>query len=74
MTAGEFADAGGRRGVYRWGVAVLVSLAIAISYLDRQTLPWALQAIQADIPFSNQVNRQCRIDELQQRGRGGFRR
>lgn len=41
--------------VYRWGVAGLLSMAIAISYLDRQTLPWAIQAIQADIPFSNQV-------------------
>jgi MFS transporter, ACS family, hexuronate transporter len=41
--------------VYRWVVAALLSAAIAISYLDRQTLPWALQAIQADIPFSNQV-------------------
>ena len=40
---------------YRWMVAALLSVAIAISYLDRQTLPWALQAIQADIPFSNQV-------------------
>lgn len=28
---------------------------MAISYLDRQTLPWAIKAIQADIPFSNQV-------------------
>lgn len=42
-------------GSYRWMVAALLSVAIAISYLDRQTLPWALQAIQADIPFSNQV-------------------
>jgi MFS transporter, ACS family, hexuronate transporter len=40
---------------YRWMIAALLSVAIAISYLDRQTLPWALQAIQADIPFSNQV-------------------
>jgi ACS family hexuronate transporter-like MFS transporter len=39
----------------RWSIAVLVSAAIAISYLDRQTLPWAIQAVQADIPFSNQV-------------------
>lgn len=38
-----------------WGVAFLVSAAIAISYLDRQTLPWAIKAIQADIPFSNQI-------------------
>jgi len=34
---------------------LLVSAAIAISYLDRQTLPWAIQAIQADIPFRNQI-------------------
>lgn len=40
---------------YRWLVAALLSVAIAISYLDRQTLPWALQAIQADIPFNNQI-------------------
>ncbi|HWA11386.1 MAG TPA: MFS transporter [Opitutaceae bacterium] len=39
----------------RWRIAFLVSTAIAISYLDRQTLPWALSAIQADIPISNQV-------------------
>src|SRR5215472_1600393 len=38
-----------------WGVAFLVSAAIAISYLDRQTLPWAIKAIQADIPFSNEM-------------------
>lgn len=38
-----------------WRIALLVSAAIAISYLDRQTLPWALKAIQVDIPFSNQV-------------------
>ncbi len=36
-------------------MAFLVSAAIAISYLDRQTLPWAIKAIQADIPFSNQI-------------------
>ena len=39
----------------RWSIAFLVSAAIAISYLDRQTLPWAIQAIQVDIPFSNQI-------------------
>jgi len=38
-----------------WALAVLVSAAIAISYLDRQTLPWAIKAIQADIPIGNQV-------------------
>jgi ACS family hexuronate transporter-like MFS transporter len=39
----------------RWRIALLVSAAIAISYLDRQTLPWAIKAIQADIPFNNQA-------------------
>src|SRR3569833_483329 len=39
----------------RWRIAFLVSAAIAISYLDRQTLPWAIKAIQSDIPFSNQA-------------------
>jgi len=33
---------------------VLVSAAIAISYLDRQTLPVAIKAIERDIPVSNQ--------------------
>ena len=39
----------------RWRIALLVSAAVAISYLDRQTLPWAIKAIQADIPISNQA-------------------
>ncbi len=43
------------RPALRWSIAVLVSAAIAISYLDRQTLPWAIKAIQADIPFSNEL-------------------
>ncbi len=38
----------------RWRIAVLVSIAIAISYLDRQTLPVAVSAISKDIPLSNQ--------------------
>jgi MFS transporter, ACS family, hexuronate transporter len=38
----------------RWRIAVLVSAAIAISYLDRQTLPVAIKAIGRDIPLSNQ--------------------
>jgi ACS family hexuronate transporter-like MFS transporter len=42
-------------GSVRWRIAFLVSAAIAISYLDRQTLPWAIKAIQADIPISNQI-------------------
>jgi ACS family hexuronate transporter-like MFS transporter len=40
--------------VLRWRVALLVCVAIAISYLDRQTLPVAIQAIGKDIPLSNQ--------------------
>ena len=38
----------------RWRIAVLVSMAIAISYLDRQTLPVAVSAIGRDIPLSNE--------------------
>jgi ACS family hexuronate transporter-like MFS transporter len=34
----------------RWRIAILVSAAIAISYLDRQTLPVAVKAISQDIP------------------------
>ena len=45
----------GRCGRLRWQMAVLVSAAIAISYLDRQTLPVAIGAIQEDIPISNSV-------------------
>ena len=37
----------------RWRVAVLVCAAIAISYLDRQSLPVAVTAIQQEIPLSN---------------------
>ncbi|MDE3161249.1 MAG: MFS transporter, partial [Acidobacteriota bacterium] len=37
----------------RWRMAILVSLAIAISYLDRQTLPVAVQSIARDIPLTN---------------------
>jgi len=37
----------------RWRIAILVSAAIAISYLDRQTLPVAVQAISKDIPLTN---------------------
>ena len=42
------------RSLVRWRIALLVSLAIAISYLDRQTLPVAVSAIGKDIPLSNQ--------------------
>ena len=39
----------------RWQIAFLVSIAIAISYLDRQTLPVAIGAIGRDIPITNQT-------------------
>lgn len=38
-----------------WGIAFVVATAIAISYLDRQTLPWAIASIQRDIPIGNQT-------------------
>lgn len=37
----------------RWRIAALLAAAIAISYFDRQTLPVAVKAIQAEIPISN---------------------
>ena len=36
-----------------WRIAFLVSAAIAISYLDRQTLPVAVKAISQSIPLTN---------------------
>jgi ACS family hexuronate transporter-like MFS transporter len=39
----------------RWAIAIMIATAIAISYLDRQTLPWAIKNIQADIPIGNQT-------------------
>ncbi len=38
----------------RWYPVVLVTVAIAISYFDRQTLPVAIAAIQWNIPISDQ--------------------
>ena len=38
----------------RWYFVVMVAVAIAISYFDRQTLPVAIAAIQHNIPISNQ--------------------
>jgi ACS family hexuronate transporter-like MFS transporter len=37
-----------------WRIAFVVSAAIAISYLDRQTLPVAVKAIATSIPLSNE--------------------
>ena len=39
--------------MHRWRIAFLVFVAIAISYLDRQSLPVAVAAIQKDIPLTN---------------------
>jgi MFS transporter, ACS family, hexuronate transporter len=52
-------DAGCKRSnrgptLLRWKIAVLVSAAIAISYLDRQTLPVAVAAIGKEIPLTNE--------------------
>jgi ACS family hexuronate transporter-like MFS transporter len=41
--------------MHRWHIAILVSAAIAISYLDRQTLPIAIGEIRNEIPISNSV-------------------
>jgi ACS family hexuronate transporter-like MFS transporter len=38
----------------RWRIALLVAAAIAVSYLDRQALPVAIQAIAREIPVSNE--------------------
>ena len=40
--------------VLRWRIAILISAAIAISYLDRQALPVAVKAIEKDIPLTNE--------------------
>src|SRR5215510_14790801 len=41
--------------MHRWRIAILISAAIAISYLDRQTLTVAIGEIRKDIPISNSV-------------------
>jgi ACS family hexuronate transporter-like MFS transporter len=38
----------------RWRIAILVCAAIAISYLDRQTLPVAIKAISQEISLTNE--------------------
>jgi ACS family hexuronate transporter-like MFS transporter len=38
----------------RWRIALLVAIAIAISYLDRQALPVAVQSIALEIPLTNE--------------------
>ena len=38
----------------RWRIACLVGAAITVSYLDQQTLPVAIKAIEQDIPITNE--------------------
>lgn len=45
---------GAAENILRWRIAILLSTAIAISYLDRQTLPVAIKAISSDIPLTNE--------------------
>jgi ACS family hexuronate transporter-like MFS transporter len=40
-------------GAVRWRIALVLSIAIAISYLDRQALSIAIAAIQREIPLTN---------------------
>ena len=37
----------------RWPIAILITVAVAIGYLDRQTLALTVKAIQRDIPLSD---------------------
>jgi ACS family hexuronate transporter-like MFS transporter len=54
MLAAPPSPAVASRNPLRWRIAFLASAAIAISYLDRQTLPVAIKAIQKEIPISNE--------------------
>lgn len=51
--AGDISTPRGRLGL-RWYFVVLVTVAIAISYFDRQTISVAVAAIQRTIPISNE--------------------
>ena len=39
----------------RWRIALLLSVAIVLSYFDRLTLPWTLSQIKQDYDFSDQI-------------------
>src|ERR1043165_888470 len=39
----------------RWRIAILISVAIVLSYLDRLTLPWTLSEIKKEYDFSDQI-------------------
>ena len=45
----------------RWQIALLICAATAISYLDRQTLPVAIAAIQREIPVTNTQYSQLQV-------------
>ncbi len=45
----------------RWQIALLICAATAISYLDRQTLPVAIAAIQREIPVTNMQYSQLQV-------------
>ncbi|MFK4874725.1 MFS transporter [Novosphingobium sp. ZW T3_23] len=55
VSGGASEGSGAGRIAGRWAIAVMIAAAIAISYLDRQTLPWAIKYIEADIPIGNQT-------------------
>jgi ACS family hexuronate transporter-like MFS transporter len=55
MTSSATSRAPAASGDLRWQIAILVCVAIAISYLDRQTLPIAIGEIRRDIPISNSM-------------------
>ena len=48
----------------RWRIAFILSIAIAISYLDRQALSIAIAAIQKEIPLTNTDFARLQIDFL----------
>jgi ACS family hexuronate transporter-like MFS transporter len=49
----RYTTRGGCISPLRWRISLLLSVAIAISYLDRQALSVAVAAIQRDIPLTN---------------------
>ena len=55
MTGASSSPIATRIGSLRWQMAFLVCAAIAISYLDRQTLPVAIGEIRREIPITNTV-------------------
>jgi MFS transporter, ACS family, hexuronate transporter len=54
LTTSPSAFGAARGGGLRWHIAIMVSVAIANSYMDRMALPIAIKGIQEDIPITNQ--------------------